>query len=112
MPHTDITDQKFGKWTAIKHVGSDKNKNAMWQCVHNSGEKKDISANYLRRCLRKNLRSAKRIGPEKYYLSSLCKRSHKYKNTGKSQRYKVSGGCTICVRQRTKISYEEKKGKK
>jgi hypothetical protein len=99
--YKDITGEKFGKWTAIKHVGSDKNRNAMWKCLNNSGEKKDLSANYLRRWLRKNLGAAKRRGSEKYYLSSLCKCGHEHKNTGLSQRYKIGGGCTVCERLRS-----------
>ena len=113
MPHyKDITGQKFGKWTAIKHVGSDNNRNAMWTCVNESGEKRDISANYLRVCLRKSLRIAKKRGPAKYILRSVCGRGHEYENTGKSLRYKIGGGCTVCGRLRSQIANEKREGKK
>jgi hypothetical protein len=113
MPHyKDITGQKFGKWTAVKHVSSDKNKNAMWTCVDESGEKRDISANYLRVCLRKSLRVGKKRGPVKYVLRSVCGRGHEHENTGKSQRYEIGGGCTVCGRLRSQIANEKRKDKK
>jgi hypothetical protein len=113
MPHyKDITGQKFGKWTAIKHVGSDNNRNAMWTCVNESGEKRNISANYLRVCLRKSLRVAKKRGPAKYILRSVCGRGHEHENTGKSLRYMIGGGCTVCGRLRSKIANEKRECKK
>jgi hypothetical protein len=113
MPHyKDITGQKFGKWTAIKHLCSDKNRNAMWKCVNESGEKRDISANYLRVCLRKSLRVGKIRGPVKYVLRSVCGRGHEYENTGKSQRYKIGGGCTVCGRLRSQTAHEKRNGEK
>ncbi len=52
MPHKDITGQTFGTWTALKYVGNDKNRNAVWKCVNGSGEKRNIPASYLRQYLR------------------------------------------------------------
>jgi hypothetical protein len=113
MPnHKDITGQKFGKWTAIKHVGSDKNKNAMWKCVNESGEKRDISANYLRQYLHERLRVAKNRGFGKYYLGSLCKRGHEHENTGKSQRYRFGRSCVVCAKLKAKKRNKKKKCQK
>ena len=113
MPHhKDITGQKFGKWTVIKHVGSDNTGNAIWACVNESGEKRDISANYLRVCLRKSLRVGKKRGPEKYILRSVCGRGHEHENTGKSLRYKIGGGCTVCGRLQSLMANEKRRSEK
>jgi hypothetical protein len=112
MTHKDITGQKLGKWTAIKHVGSDKTRNAMWECVNESGEKRDISANHLMQYLRLAKNRCVRPNRKIFYLGSLCKYGHEHKNTGKSQRYRISGGCTVCTRLRLQIANEKRRGKK
>jgi hypothetical protein len=110
MPHyKDITGQKFGEWTALRYVCVDKNRNAVWACVNESGEKKDISVNHLRQFLRERLWDVKRRGSEKYYLGSLCKYGHEYKETGQSQRYKIGGDCTVCGRLRSQIARKKVK---
>jgi hypothetical protein len=96
--HKDITGQKFGKWTAIQYVGSDKNGNAMWKCVNESGEKRDISASHLRQYLRVAKKRCVRPNLKKFYLGSLCKRGHEHKHTGQSQRYETTGGCVVCAK--------------
>ncbi len=174
--YKDITGQKIGKWKAIKHIGSDKNRNAVWECVSDSGEIRYISANSLRSYVRgpkkdtdplSIIKVADRAGqkfgrltavkpagryngsrmvqwecrcdcgnivtvcggalqsggttscgcsrksikrdPKTYYLGVLCKRGHEYKNTGRSQRYKTNGCCTICTRLRVEKATKKKK---
>lgn len=38
--YKDITNQKFGKLTAKNYVGTDKHRNAVWQCVCDCGKEK------------------------------------------------------------------------
>ncbi len=49
MPLLDITGQKFSNWTAIKRVGSAKMGNAIWLCVCECGNKKEIPQGILRK---------------------------------------------------------------
>lgn len=51
MPFLDVTGQKFGRLTAIKRVGSDKHRNAIWLCRCECGRTKEILLPSLRRSL-------------------------------------------------------------
>jgi hypothetical protein len=80
----DMTDQKFGKWTALKRVGSDKNRNAVWACVSETGEKRDIPAKSLWGYLRSSERKEARIKDmhgQKFGRLTVKKWVGKYRST-------------------------------
>ena len=44
----DLTGKRFGKWTIIRRVGSDKNGRAIWFCRCDCGVEKIVDSNHLR----------------------------------------------------------------
>ncbi len=82
--HKDITDQKFGKWTTLKRVGSDTNRNAVWACVSDTGEKRDIPAKnlwgYLRSSERREAQIKDMLG-QKFCRLTVKKWVGKYRST-------------------------------
>lgn len=43
----DLTNQKFGRWTAIEKVGKNKHNNWLWKCICDCGTEKVLSAHTL-----------------------------------------------------------------
>jgi len=46
--HIDLTNRKFGRWTAIERVGTDKRGYATWLCKCICGNTKIVGGEYLR----------------------------------------------------------------
>lgn len=58
----DLTGQKFGRLTAVKRIGSDKNGRAVWLCTCTCGNETEVRVDYLKNgdtkscgCLRKEI---------------------------------------------------------
>ncbi len=80
--YTDITGQKFGPWTVEKHIGSNKNKSALWLCKNDRGEIKKISTVCLRMIAKRYPhRKRKSVIGKKFGRLTVKKWAGKYKST-------------------------------
>ena len=106
MPAKDLSNQRFGKLVAIERTGS-RNRRALWMCICDCGNRKEVSSSHLVRgqtkscgCLKDGIihGASRRSGRSKEYYIWLSMRQ-RCRNP-KSKHYHQYGGRGIDVCER------------
>ncbi len=109
----DISNQKFGRLTAIEHVGFTKHRNAIWKCLCDCGNTTNVAQTHLKNtngtrscgCLRlERLHKAKAIQAGeagfnylyRQYVSGAGKRKLDFCLSKKDFKILVQQKCTYC----------------
>ena len=112
---TDLTGQKFGKWTVLKRV-EDKNYDHRWLCKCECGKEKELFGKHLKSgvskgcstCIKRNPPVANLVG-RKFGKLTVTALSHRGKAGNVFWFTKCDCGNTICV-SRNDLKKGEKKG--
>lgn len=110
MKKVDITNQRFGRLIALKRCERPKGHPAVWLCLCDCGNYKEVTLNHLRRGTKSCGCLSKEIAPERAKLAKLKERAIKHGDFG-TKLYGVWAGMKRRCNNPNVLHYEDYGGR-